>query len=133
MFEKATRMKLRFAYKGTLSVEDIWDLSLSDLDVLYKKLKAELKSLGDEEGLITSRKPKEYRVVELKLEIVKRIFDVLKSESEARKDAKERSESVKRIKDLIARKEDMALEAKPVEELIAILESIDTKAEEAAE
>ena len=44
LFEMATRSKLRFpSTKGELSVEDLWDLSDKDLDVVYKNLKLNLQ------------------------------------------------------------------------------------------
>lgn len=38
MFDVATRNKLRFPYEGQISVEDMWDLSLSALDSVFKTL-----------------------------------------------------------------------------------------------
>lgn len=32
IFEKATKEKYRFPFKGQVSVEDLWDLKLQDLD-----------------------------------------------------------------------------------------------------
>ena len=43
IFEKATREKTRFAYKGFLSVEDLWDLPLMDLDRIFKSLNGKLR------------------------------------------------------------------------------------------
>ena len=39
IFEAATRYKYRFPFKGMISVEDLWDLKLQDLDSVFKLLK----------------------------------------------------------------------------------------------
>ena len=38
IFEAATRYKYRFPFKGMISVEDLWDLKLQDLDSVFKLL-----------------------------------------------------------------------------------------------
>ena len=53
IFEKASRLQLRFAStKGSLSVEDLWGLSLESLDTLAKavnkQIKAEIKQIASE-------------------------------------------------------------------------------------
>ena len=43
LFETATRNKMRFPFRGMISVEDLWDLSLTNLDSVFKTLNAEAK------------------------------------------------------------------------------------------
>lgn len=44
LFETATRNKMRFPFRGMISVEDLWDLSLTNLDSVFKTLNAEAKN-----------------------------------------------------------------------------------------
>ena len=58
MFEKASRMKLRFnTQRGVLSVEDLWDLPLIQLDniaiALNKKLQESKTEASSKPGLRT--------------------------------------------------------------------------------
>lgn len=122
IFEKASRMKLRFQHKGQLQAEDLWDLPLSELDSLYRSLKA--LGRADEEGLLVTRKTREEKANELRLEIVKHVFTVKKAEAEKRDEAKRRADEIGRIQSLIAQKQGQALEAKPVEELTALLNEL---------
>ena len=86
LFEMATRSKLRFpSTKGELSVEDLWDLSDKDLDVVYKNLKdQEVKS--SEESLLDDANvdPK----LTAAIGIVKYIFTTKRNERLAEKELK---------------------------------------------
>ena len=56
MFETAVRTKMRFPFKGVVSVEDLWDLSVENLDTVYKTLNSELKKATEESLLNTKTK-----------------------------------------------------------------------------
>ena len=45
IFERAVREKTRFAFKGSIGVEELWDLSLTNLDTIYGNLETELEGL----------------------------------------------------------------------------------------
>lgn len=51
LFEIAVREKYRFPYKGMISTEDLWDLSVTSLDSIFKTLNKERKN-ADEESLL---------------------------------------------------------------------------------
>ncbi len=56
MFELATRYKFRFPFKGMISVEDLWDLSVENLDTVFKCINAEMKKTKEESLLSTKSK-----------------------------------------------------------------------------
>ena len=115
MFEKATRLKVRFNYRGICSVEDLWDLSLTGLDTIYKNLNAEVKA-QEGESLLTT-KSKENELLGLKIEIVKHIFEVKQKERKLREEAIERAEMKQKLLGIKAEKEDEELRSMPKEEL----------------
>ena len=106
LFEIATRQKYRFPYKGMIGVEDLWDLSPSQLDTIYKTLNKNLKVQG-EDSLLTEANGDP--TIANMVEIVKYIFTVKQDETKARKVAAENAEKRKRILEIIAQKQDEAL------------------------
>ena len=89
MFEKATRQKLRFQYKGLISTEDLWDLSLEELNDIYVALCSKTKNKTEDSLITDGKASKEDRDNMLRMEIVKSIFEVKKKEVEKRKLKKE--------------------------------------------
>lgn len=130
MFEKATRMKLRFTTSvGLLSVEDIWDLPLvtrrknaSCLDDLAKTLNKELKNSGEESFVLKRTNPN--KELQLKFEIVKYIIGVKLAEREVVDNAKKTKEKKEQIMALIAEKKTESLKGKSVEELEALINAL---------
>lgn len=124
IFEFATRNKLRFPYKGSISVEDLWDLSQNQLNDVYKILKKELKLVSEEESLMSLGKEDPYIELNIKVEIVKHIFNVKKVEAQQREDAVIKAEKKQRILDILAKKQDDSLNNMSEDELIKMLDEL---------
>ena len=115
LFESATRSKMRFPFKGMISVEDLWDLSLTSLDSVFKTLNAEAKK-SEEESLLNT-KSKEDEEISNKIEIVKYIVGVKLNEKKKREDAKKNAEMRQRLLEIKAKRQDAALENMSDEDL----------------
>lgn len=118
-FEYAIRNKLRFPYKGMISVEDVWDLSVTELDSIFKILNKQAKTT-EEESLLTT-KTKEDETLATQISIIKYIVAVKLAEKEAKEREKEIKAENQKIMSIIAMKEDEALHNMSVEELKARL------------
>lgn len=124
MFETAVRTKMRFPFKGVVSAEDLWDLSVENLDSVYKTLNSELKKATEESLLNT--KTKQDKELETKIEIIKYIVKVKQEEELLRLKAKERKEQRQKILEIMATKQDESLQNKSIEELTAMLNELDS-------
>jgi hypothetical protein len=122
LFIKALKKGFRFNYKGLLTVEDLWSLSLEQLDEIYKDINKKIKASSEESFL--NKSDKTVNELNEKLEIVKYIMEdklVAKSKREKAALIKTQKEAVAR---LLAEKKQSALSAKSEEELEAILNSL---------
>lgn len=122
IFEQASRLKLRFAHKGLCTVDDLWDLSLSALDSIYKGLKAQEKQQSEESLLSTKSAANE--VLSLQIEIVKHIFEVKQAEQLARQSAAEKAAQKQKLLGIIAEKQETELRSMSVEDLTKMVEAI---------
>lgn len=117
IFEKASRVKLRFeGGKGAYSVEDLWDLSLTDLDNLAKRVNSVLKNEG-EESFIPTKSSKPVTNNGLRLDILKHIINIRVQEQEDRKTRSERLAQLAELKDLAATKRNQELANQPIDEI----------------
>lgn len=123
MFEVATRTKMRFPFKGMISVEDLWDLSVQNLDKVFKTLNSQRKE-AQEESLLNA-KSSEDEVLDTQIAIVKYIFDVKLDEQAARVKAAENKEKKQKIMALMAKKDDEAMENMSKEELQKLLDELE--------
>ena len=123
LFELATRKKFRFPFKGMISVEDLWELSVQNLDTVFKALNAESKQAKEESLLAV--KSDEDTILDAKIEIVKHIVSVKQNEAVQRQNAAAMREQKRKLQELIANKQDAELHGKSIEELQAMLSALD--------
>ena len=123
LFEMATRSKLRFpSTKGELSVEDLWDLSDKDLDVVYKNLKdQEVKS--SEESLLDDANvdPK----LTAAIGIVRYIFTTKRKEKLEAKELIDKKRNQQLYIDALSRRKLKDIDNMSVEELEAKIAELD--------
>lgn len=115
IFEQATRNKYRFPFRGLCTVEDLWDLSVTNLDTVFKELNRQKKN-SSEESLLDTKSDKDVALNDM-IEIVKYIVAVKQKEQADRILSMEQKEREQRIMDIIKRKEDEALENMSIAEL----------------
>jgi hypothetical protein len=126
IFEKATKDRLRFnSGKGELSVEDLWELKLTDLDNIAKAVNKKLKEDDSEDSFIGKRPNKSKNELTLKLEILKSIIATKLEESEKAKVKGEKRAQKEFLSDLLQKKRINALESMPVEDIEKQLASLE--------
>ena len=123
MFEVAVRSKLRFPFKGMVSVEDLWDIPVEGLDSIFKQLNSQVKQ-ASEESLLNKRTVED-EVLDTKIEIVKYIVGVKLEEENQQLQAKAKREQKQKILAIIAEKQDADLQNKSLDELKSMLEGIE--------
>lgn len=119
LFEVAIRENYLFPFKGMINVIDLWDLSLTNLDSVFKTLNAEVKK-SEEESLLNA-KTKEDEELTNKIEIIKYIVSKKLAEKEARENEKKNKEKRQRILEIKAKRQDEALENMSDEDLDKLL------------
>ena len=108
LFELAARCKYRFPYRGQITIEDLWDLRLTDLDSVFKTLNAEVKKASEESLL--EPKTKEDEELTDKIAIIRHIVSVKLEEQKIRENEKANREKKQKLLAIKARREEAALE-----------------------
>ena len=122
IFEFATRNKVRFPFKGMISVEDLWDLSLTNLDSIYKTLNKQVKQ-SEEESLLSTKASVDTEL-EVQIAIVKHIVSVKLAEKEATEKASAKKAQKQKIMSIIATKENEALQNSSIDDLKKMLDEL---------
>ena len=126
LFVAASRAKYRFnSVAGNLSVEDLWDLPLTDsrranLDDIAKALNRQVKETSDEVSFV---RPAVSASTELKakFDLVLFVIKTKMEERDATKALADKQANKQKIMALIDQKKDEALAGKSAEELQALL------------
>ena len=122
IFEFASRNKVRFPFKGMISVEDLWDLSLTNLDSIYKTLNKQVKQ-SEEESLLSTKASVDTEL-EVQIAIVKHIVSVKLAEKEAAEKAFAKKAQKQKIMSIIATKQDEALQNSSIDDLKKMLDEL---------
>ena len=126
LFEMASQFKFRYPFNGMINTEDLWDLSLTQLDCVYRNLRQDLKAVSTDSLASTMAADEAVKAqdIENKIEIVKYIFNSKQSAAELERMAAVNAMQRKRIMDVLAKKQDSALENMTEEELTEMLNSL---------
>lgn len=119
-FKEASRVGLRFSTnKGMLNVEQLWGLTITELDTLAVQLEAHVESSTRKSFVV--KKTEKDKTAKLKFDIVLEILEDKIDERDAASKKKEDKAHNDKILALIAKKQEGELEGKTVEELTAML------------
>ena len=122
IFEYAAKHKLRFPYRGSITTEDLYDLSPADLDRIYKTLAREAKK-NEEESLLADKKDEDVDL-NVKIDIIKHFVTEKLAAIERAKKAAATKMQAEKIRAIIAEKQDAALKEMSPEELNKMLEEL---------
>lgn len=115
--------KYRFEFKGLISVEDLFDLKLEDLNGIYISLKKNEKELQTDSLMEKEGNP-QIKEVETKIKIVKSIFKMKDAEIKRREQEAVNNTRKQKILSIIEDKQDQELSEKSIEELKDIYEEL---------
>jgi hypothetical protein len=119
-FKECSRRKLRFkTTSGLLSVEQLWDLHLEQLDTLAVSLEKDVNEAPKKSFLVKTSN--EDTIAKLKFDIVLDILNTRIKERDEYLEQKENKEQNEKILSLISEKQDESLKGKSIEELKAML------------
>lgn len=122
LFETASRAKYRYAFKGVINTEDLWDLDVVDLNAIFKNLKSEQRKTL-EESLLAQPTPED-EILENKIAIIRHIVEVKLDEAKKAGRDKELHDKRQKLMAIMAEKQDAELRAKSPEELQHMLDEL---------
>lgn len=123
LFIEATKKNYQFPFRGMINVIDLWELSVQNLDLVFKSLNADYKK-SEEESLLSAQ-TKESEELSEKIEIVKYIVNEKLAEKKAKEDAKKNREMRQRLLEIKAKRQDAALEGLSDAELDKMIQAME--------
>lgn len=131
MFEKASRMKLRFdTSRGFVTVEDLWDLPLSSktgrdsLDAIALGLYKQIKDLGDVQSFVDETAKPMNEILQLKFDIVKHIIGIRKEDNAQASKAQASKEKKQFLLQILAQKESEDMQKMSKEDIQKMIDSL---------
>lgn len=123
-FLEASKIKLRIeTAQGSLSVEQLWDLSLSKISDAIKHAKKELKKGDNDDDDLSFLD--ETKIVDkeaqLRFDILKEIYLYKRDEAKAAREKADNKANNEKIMAIIKQKQEGALQEKSIDELMAML------------
>ncbi len=116
IYKQASRLKLRFqTTKGPLSAEQLWDLSISELDKLAVSLEEAFEKSNGKSFVV--KKSDKDKIAKLRFDIALDVLTTKMEEDEAARNASDTKAHNEKILALIAKKKEASLESMSVEEL----------------
>lgn len=123
IFFKAAKQRLRFEYKGQISTEDLFQLSLRSLDTIGIALHKKIEETSGSFSLLTPKSTADTTLL-LKLEVVKAVMVHLQEEAEQKETRAKRKAQRQRLLAIKDRKLDAALEDMSLEDLDKALDEL---------
>lgn len=124
-FQQATRIKLRFdTVKGSIGVEQLWDLKIVELASAIKASNRILKEKSEESDnldFLSGTKSKAEEIEQLRFDIMKEIYTIKKAEQDKAKEAANEKERKEQIAAIIAKKQNESLESLSIDDLKKML------------
>lgn len=124
IFEQAVKAKLRFSTdRGLLTTEQLYDLSLTNLDKVARGVNSELKSLT-EESFVDLRPDPRKTELELQLEILKHVIKDKLEEKDKAEQQVQRANKRRILLEALESKENEELQSMSKEDILKQLESL---------
>lgn len=118
-FELASRKHYRYPFNGSCSTEDLWSLSLAQLDSVYKALRRQERDDNAEDSLLAPVEKNEDR--ENMFEIIKYIVAYKQEQIAAKEMEKANADTRRRIQEVLYDQENETLRNMSRDQLVAML------------
>lgn len=121
VYKEAVKQRVRFnTSKGPLTTEQLWDLTLAELDALAVKLEKDYESSKGKSFL--AKKTVKDKSLKLQFDVVLDVLETKNEELEIANKRRETKERNQKILGIIQKKKDEALEGKTLSQLEKMLE-----------